>query len=250
MVDRVEIVTGVTDSFKGDEPALKEMEAPKTEAAQQVSERPQWLPEKFQSAEDMAKAYAELEKRLGSQPKAEEPAADKAKTEDKQAKPLSNEAFKKFSDEFYSNGSLSDQSYAELANLGMDRSIVDAYIQGQRAMAERQAESVYATVGGKDAYAQMVQWGQDNLSEAEISAFNSVVRSGDMSQINLAVQGIHSRMKAEGKAPTLLHGKSGNPTTAFRSTAEVVEAMRDPRYSKDSAYRADVETRLKNSNII
>ena len=34
------------------------------------AERPQWLPEKFKTPEDFAKSYAELEKKIGTQPKA------------------------------------------------------------------------------------------------------------------------------------------------------------------------------------
>lgn len=249
MVDRVEIVTGVTDAFKGDEPALKEMQQQETPAAESNPERPQWLPEKFKSAEDLAKAYGELEKRMGT-PKEEAP-ADKAKEADPKDVPqVSTQAMQKYSEEYLRAGGLSEASYTELSKMGVERSLVDAYITGQKALAERQADAVYQTIGGKEAYTKMVQWGQDNMSESEISAFNQVVRGGDMNQINLAVQGIYSRMKAEGQAPTLVHGKSANPSNGFRSTAEVVEAMRDPRYSKDPAYRADIERRLQNSNII
>lgn len=255
MVDRVEIVTGVTEAFKGDEPALKEMQQQETPVTESKPEdRPQWLPEKFKSAEDLAKAYSELEKRLGA-PKADEtPAPEKAekeaKADPKAAPQVSTQAMQKYSEEYLREGGLSEASYAELSKMGVERALVDAYITGQRALAERQAEAVYQTVGGKDAYGKMVQWGQENMNETEIAAFNQVVRSGDMNQINLAVQGIYSRMKAEGQAPTLMHGKSASPSNGFRSTAEVVEAMRDPRYKNDSAYRADVERRLQNSNII
>ena len=43
-------------------------EAPQEEAPQdnQPSERPEWLPEKFKTPEDLAKSYSELEKKLSS----------------------------------------------------------------------------------------------------------------------------------------------------------------------------------------
>ena len=42
--------------------------APSNEpAAAPSGDRPSWLPEKFKSAEDMAKAYSELEKKQGGQ---------------------------------------------------------------------------------------------------------------------------------------------------------------------------------------
>ena len=35
----------------------------------------------------------------------------------------------------------------------------------------------------------------------------------------------------------------------FRSQAEVVQAMSDPRYERDSAYRQDVMKKLERSNV-
>jgi hypothetical protein len=46
---------------------------------------------------------------------------------------------------------------------------------------------------------------------------------------------------------------SGNAKPAakdeFRSTAEVVAAMKDKRYGKDTAYTKDVEVKLGRSNV-
>ena len=44
------------------------------EEAQDNQDRPEWLPEKFKSAEDMAKSYTELEKKFSSGNKEEAPA--------------------------------------------------------------------------------------------------------------------------------------------------------------------------------
>jgi len=249
-VERVSIVTGETGPMSGNEPELKSEQdglqqvQPETPAEEpQAQDRPQWLPEKFKSPEDMAKAYAELEKKLGG------------KQEGEQESPTTKvhpDAIKSYSEEYLRDGKLSDKSYAELAALGVDRSLVDAYVAGQQALVERQAESIYATVGGKEAYSRMVGWAGENLSKDEIAAFNEVVQSGDMRKINLAVSGIHSRMKAATNEPSLVMGKSANkaPSGAFRSTAEIVAAMSDPRYKTDPAYRADIENRLSNSNIL
>ena len=54
------------------EKAPQEIDPESEEAVEAVSEeqtqqdRPDWLPEKFKSAEDMANAYSELEKKLGA----------------------------------------------------------------------------------------------------------------------------------------------------------------------------------------
>ena len=249
-VDRVSIVTGETGPMSGNEPELKaEQEAlqqaqPEPQAAEpQAEDRPQWLPEKFKSPEDMARAYSELERKLGGKQEGEQETT---------APKVHPDAIKSYSEEYLRDGKLSDKSYAELAALGVDRSLVDAYVAGQQALVERQAESIYATVGGKEAYSRMVGWAGENLSQDEIAAFNEVVQSGDLRKINLAVSGINSRMKASTNEPSLVVGKSANKAQsgAFRSTAEIVAAMSDPRYKTDPAYRADIENRLSISNIL
>ena len=68
-----------------------------------------------------------------------------------------------------------------------------------------------------------------------------------------AIKSLASRWGgAEPKAAPLLQGNTGsiNASGAFRSLAQVTEAMRDPRYTKDPAYRKDVEARLANSNVL
>jgi hypothetical protein len=48
----------------------------------------------------------------------------------------------------------------------------------------------------------------------------------------------------------MLSGKSAKTAgDVFRSQAEVVQAMNDPRYEKDEAYRNDIFQKLERSNI-
>lgn len=128
---------------------------------------------------------------------------------------------------------------------------MNAYIEGQRALAAGVRNEVLATVGGEQTYTDMVQWAATNMSKAEIDAFNSVVDGRDKGQVMLAVQGLKARYEAaNGSNPKLINGSTtGNSGAVFRSTAELTAAMRDPRYRTDSAYRADVEQRLSRSNI-
>ena len=64
---------------------------------------------------------------------------------------------------------------------------------------------------------------------------------------------LSSRWKeSAGMARPLIQGDTGSKgaSGAFRSLAELTEAMKDPRYRKDPAYRRDVESRLSSSNIL
>ena len=48
----------------------------------------------------------------------------------------------------------------------------------------------------------------------------------------------------------LFKGKpAGSNRDVFRSQAEVVQAMSDPRYDRDPAYRSDVFEKLERSNL-
>jgi len=214
------------------------------------SPRPTWLPEKFRSVEDMAKAYSELEKRLSSGQKPQEPtpvvpAADAAQ----QPQP---DAFSAYTAEFMQSGKLSDDSYKQLESKGIPRSLVDSYIANyQAAQTTRMAESearVVASVGGPEEYARMQVWASKNFSQDEIAAYNRVMESGDVSMMNMAVSGMKARFDAQAE-PRLISARASNTTNGFRSMAEMTAAMRDPRYATDAAYRADVTARMKSSNL-
>lgn len=220
--------------------------------------RPEWLPEKFQSAEDMAKAYAELEAKLGGKtqdnPQTEPANVDTNQTGQNPEQALSEKGLdlSTFTAEFNSKGELSAESYAKLAAAGFDKGIVDNYINGQKAMAAQYETSVTAEVGGAEKYAEITTWAKANLTDAEINAYNNAVSSGDLSQAKLAVLGLSAKFsKANGSEPRLVQGRTSSASgDVFESTAQLTEAMRDPRYAKDPAYRAKVQAKLARSNVL
>jgi hypothetical protein len=213
-------------------------------AAQTVeSDRPDWLPEKFQSPEDMAKAYNELQSKLGEGSKEKDSSA-KEKAEPDQT--VMQEIIDSATNEFIESGELTDKSFKALEEQGLPREIVEAYVAGQRALMENQVNQVKATVGGEENYNAMAEWAAENLDQSELDAFNEVVESGSINQAQMAVRGLYSQFaSAGGKAPNLIQGNtSGSAVKPFNSAAQVTEAMRDPRYKNDPAYRKTVEDRL------
>lgn len=216
------------------------------------NERPSWLPEKFATPEAMAEAYRQLETKLSqgqkpAAPQGEQPTQDQAKAQ-VSAAGLDYDAMEA---EWVSNGKLSDASYAKLEAAGIPKDMVDAYIAGQEAIAAGIQQEVFGLVGGQDKYQQMVQWASTNLTPAQIEAYDRAISSNDKDAIILAVEGLKARYAAAGGLePTLLNGgTAAEAGTTFRSTAELTEAMRDPRYAKDPAYRAEVMERLKRSQV-
>ena len=215
-----------------------------TKAAQTVeSDRPDWLPEKFQSPEDMAKAYNELQSKLGEGSKEKDSSA-KEKAEPNQT--VMQEIIDSATNEFIESGELSEKSLKALEEQGLARNLVEAYVAGQRALMENQVNQVKATVGGEENYNAMAEWASEHLDQSELDAFNEVVESGSINQAQMAVRGLYSQFaSAGGKAPNLIQGNtSGSAVKPFNSAAQVTEAMLDPRYKNDPAYRKTVEDRL------
>ena len=227
----------------------------KVEKSQQAgTERPDWLPEKFKSPEDMAKAYSELESRMGrgeeneaTEEMAEE--VEQSTSEVAQALDSAGLDFDVFQQEYIENGELSSDAYAALDEAGFPRSLVDSWIQGQNALADQIQGDMHNLVGGAEEYANLVQWASNNLPEAEIDAYNAAMDSQDADMIRFAVQGLNARYRSEAE-PSLLQGGTGVTSGGkFSSNAELTEAMRDPRYAKDPAYRQAVADKLARSSL-
>ena len=121
----------------------------------------------------------------------------------------------------------------------------------QERLTEAQAKQLFEMVGGEKAYQSMIKWAGQNLSQEEIQMYDSVMGRGDPNAIFFAVQALNSKYtEAVGADGQLLTGRSGNDSVAaFRSQAELVQAMSDPRYDSDPAYRQDVMRKLENSDL-
>lgn len=212
------------------------------------SERPDWLPEKFESAEDMAQAYAELEKKQSAPKEPKE-----AKKTDEAPAP-SNEVISNATQEFTNMGELSEDTYNSLENAGIPREMVDAYIAGQQSLVDSQTNAIHETVGGVGEYEAMAKWAGENLSDDELDAYNDIVEGGTVSQATVAVKGLYAQYKALGGGEPSLEKGSTNSADAgakpFASAAEVTRAMRDPRYAEDPGYRQMVENRLRVTTAI
>ena len=92
----------------------------------------------------------------------------------------------------------------------------------------------------------------ENLPQDCVEAFDNLVENGDPRAIRLAVAGLRAEYdRSNGVDGELLTGKAPEQTVdVFRSQAEVVRAMSDPRYDDDPAYRQDVFNKLDRSNNV
>jgi len=221
-----------------------EVREPKTEM-QSSEDRPEWLPEKFQNAEELAKAYGTLEKEFSGRTKEEVKPSEEVKADAPQ------QGLDKYYEEFADNGELADTSYNELAKLGLDKNLVDSYIEGQKLVADTNTKAIQDIAGGKEEYTELVEWAGKNLSEAETKVFNDMVDGGDIETAKFAVQGLMAKSGANPKQPSLFEGTSDTVSKdAFSSVAQVTEAMNDPRYDSDPAYRQLVEDKIGRSTVL
>jgi hypothetical protein len=219
--------------------------------------KPEGLPEKFNSVEDLAKSYSELEKKLGDNkeaPKEEAPKTE-TKTSDLEIAEKAVESaglnMDNLATEYNEKGELDTKSYEALEKAGIPKDYVNQFIEGQKAIADQQATSIKDMVGGTDAYTEMSNWAAENMSEQEKTAYNTAVNSKDIETAKLAVVGLKAKFEsANGNEPSLVEGK-GTITgqDGYKSWAEVTAAMGDDRYSKDPAYQAMVQDKLAKSDL-
>ena len=232
----------------------------KAEQLESNSNRPEWLPEKFKSAEELVASYQELEKKLG-QPKQEaeetitEEQRETIQEQENEVAQVMDKAgldFNVFQQEYEENGELSQEAYDALSKAGFPKTLVDTWIQGQEALQGDLNNEVYQSVGGEDSYLSMLEWAKDNLPENDISAFNASVETGDRNLVKFAVQGLYARYRTEvgGNEPQLTQGSASESSGgSFQSAAELTAAMRDPRYAKDPSYRKSVANKLARSSV-
>lgn len=243
-----------------EEEAREQLAAQATKTEGEQPQRPAWLPEKFKSEEDFATAYAELEKKLGA-PKAEETPkveekpeteGEKPKVETEGEKPEPSKVMSDLSSRFSENGAFTDEDYALAEKtFGVDRTVVDQFAAGQKALADAAEARITDAAGGKESMQRMFAWASTSLTNAEIDQFNKSFENSDVNAAVIAMEQFKSKYEAaNGRDPKLLSGKpAGVASDMFRSWAEVTEAMNDPRYGKDPAYSNDVQAKLIRSKI-
>ncbi len=224
-------------------------EQPELENTEQEEERPGWLPEKFESAEELASAYANLEKEYHAKERTE--VKEKASAEKEAIQTSVNNAVTSATEEFAEKGELSEVSLSALESAGISREVVEMYVRGFQSVQQDETQQIMSEVGGKENYDAMSTWAAENLSDGELDSFNAAVETGDMNTAKLAINGLYARFTRDiGEPVTLQKGQvSGSPVTPFNSNAQVTEAMQDPRYQKDPAYREHVAQRLAVSKI-
>ena len=230
-----------------------------------VAEQEGLLAGKYNNPQELEKAYLELQSKLGQsetdqageEGEGEEEGTNEEVSETSPAFDLISQA----SEEYYSNdNTLSPETIEKFSEMS-STDIVNAYMESiKNAPAQQQQEvdipdaqvnQIQNAVGGEKQYTNIVSWAANNLPEPTVVAYDNLVASGNVEAINLAMQGLKAQYdNAFGNEGRTLQGKPPRSSgETFRSQAELVAAMADPRYDNDEAYRNDIIAKLDASDL-
>ena len=232
---------------------------------EQLSEQQdQLLAGKYKNAQELEKAYIELQGKLGENKEDTETAtATEEKPEDtpqmSEGATLITDASKEY---FDNNNKLSDETLAKFSAMS-SQDLIKAYMEVQSSpefqqqqaapaeISEAQVNQIKNAAGGDAAYSNIINWSKANLPKEQLSAFDNVVDTGNVQAINLAVAGLKAQYdNANGVEGRMVTGKPPtNSGDVFRSQAELVAAMSDARYDRDPAYRQDIIEKLDRSDL-
>ena len=218
---------------------------------------------KYKSAQELEKAYIELQAKLGEKKEDTETASAEEQPEDTPKMSEGATLITDASKEYFDNGNkLSPETMAKFSSMS-SQDLIKAYMevsqnpefQQQGAppaeITTSQINQIKNSAGGEQKYAQIVNWAKTNLPEDQITAFDEVVNTGSVQAIQLAVSGLKAEYdNANGVEGRMVTGKAPNNSgDVFRSQQELVAAMNDVRYDRDPAYRQDVIEKLDRSNL-
>ena len=237
-----------------------------------VAQQEGLLAGKYKDAAELEKAYVELQSKLGEKnnkdsgevgdTKDSKEVESEETTEETEETPQTSpeaELITSASEEFESKGELTAETIEKFSAMN-SKDLVNAYVELQKNapdqtesvsdLSDASVNEVKNSVGGEEAYANIVNWAGENLDPKSIEAFDTIVNSGSVDAIKLAVSGLKSQYEnSNGYEGKMYTGKA--PQTSkdvFRSQAELVAAMSDRRYDRDPAYSQDVIEKLERSD--
>jgi hypothetical protein len=227
-----------------------------------MAQQEQLLAGKYKNAQELEKAYVELQQKLGSQEKeTSEPQETPEEQSEEEESDSAVDFLWKVNDEYTKNdGKLSEETMEEFGKMS-SKELVEAYFRYQNTveqnqepqgveLTDAQINEVQNYVGGAEKYQELVTWASENFSEEEVTAFDSVVETGNIPAIRLALQALQYRYQDNmGVDGNMIQGKPAQSREVFRSQAELVRAMSDPRYDQDPAYRMEIMDKLERSGL-
>lgn len=209
---------------------------------------------KYKDAQELEKAYIELQGKLGETSKEnEEPTQELEVEKEEETEEPDSDFLDRLWDEAQSE--YTDATIQELEKMDpkdLAKMHLDYRNKNQQPqISESQVKQLKNIVGGDKEYESLMGWAKSNLQKGEIDMYDTVMEKGDPTACYFAVQALKYRYDdASGVEGEMLTGKApSNRGDQFRSQAQVVEAMNDPKYDNDPAYRREVMNKLERSDV-
>lgn len=228
------------------------------------------MPDKFKgkSAEEIARAYAELEKMRNKQPSKEDPASEDPADDSAFVNPMLDEgrpegskdvpgeAFVQFIEEYDSNGGLSEASYAKLQELGYNKAFVDEKIEYINYKRDKEVETVLTPYGGREEFKKVSAWASANFSEQQLENINIQLASGNKQTQDAVLSSLFMGYKQSVTTATppqdvTLHTNQPQSVRVegYATKSEYLKDAKDPRYDKDPGYRKQVEKKMLKTDM-
>ena len=235
-----------------------------------IEQQEELLAGKYKDAQELEKAYVELQKKLGDKGSGDSSEAGDSQDSEQVESKEGGEKEKEAKEDTTQDGILdtlwneanSETSYTketvEALNKLKPAELADMHLryreQVERSkpqITDQQVTELKNVAGGEKQYTEMLQWATNNLAEQEIKMFDAVMDRGDPLAAFFAVRSLAYRYQDaqgyDGKMVTGTTPKSDGDQ--FNSQAEVVQAMSDPRYDRDPAFRQKIMKKLERSNV-
>ena len=205
------------DPTPADQPEFSEDELDSLAVGEALeNQQEQLLAGKYRNAQELEQAYVELQSKLGSGDSDDEEEEENVEEEGEEEELDEEDVF-----------------------------------EDEVGITQEDVDTLMTVVGGEENYNEMIEWAAESLSKEEIGMYDYVMDSGDPIAMFFAIKSLsNSYNNAQDSDGELLTGNAPTQTKdVYRSQAEVVAAMSDPRYEQDPAYREDVFQKLERSPI-
>ena len=261
----------------GQEELAKEFFGDSPEPSETATEEQPLIGGKFQTQDDLLKAYQELERKQSQQT---------SSTPDPQGY-TAEQALQVYGEDIVNKvteagldmadlmwqadqgGDISEHYDALAQAVGVPRNVVENYVAKNRADGAGRSETqgftaadeaeIMGAFGGQEGFHQLSQWGAQNMTETEKAEYNRAVDSGNKDAVMWALRALQakqSQTSAPTSEPKLIRGQAPvEERRSFKSTSEVLEAMnkRDSRgrklYDVDTEYQRKFAELLANSDV-
>ena len=232
---------------------------------------------KFNTQEDLAKAYTELEKRVGQQPQNDTPEPPVEQTDDNYTAEAASELYgKEYVDALSEKGvdmadimkradsgediSANYDTLAEVFNV--PKAVVENYVNAAQqtqmpapGLTPEDGVEVRNAIGGDEGFAEVTQWVEKNVDKQTLENYNKIADTNKEAAL-WALKFFQAQMKSPGSVvePKLYGGGNVPSQSTYESKQQVLDAMNKTNskgqrlYDVDEAYRDKVAKILLNSD--